>query len=261
MTANDGSRGGSNDGSLGPAITPPAYQLPEGAAAEFDAGAVARTLLRGSGAATLATLDPASGYPLATLVTYVPARDGSPLFFLSGLSLHTRNLKADPRVSLLIAASGKGDPLAHPRLTLVGRCLPDADPVSRSRFLARNPKAALYAELPDFALWRLNLEAVHLNGGFGRASRLTPEDILMNAEELAAFAAGEAGLLRQLQDECGAGLAAALGVPAGKIALLGVDRDGLDLAIDGRLRRLSFAARAGAVAEVVALLRRSLPEA
>lgn len=261
MNANDGSHDGPNDGSLGPAITPPAYQLPEGATAEFDAGAVARTLLRGGGAATLATLDPASGYPLATLITYVPALDGSPLFFLSGLSLHTRNLKADPRVSLLIAASGKGDPLAHPRLTLVGRCLPDADPASRTRFLARNPKAALYAELPDFALWRLSIEAVHLNGGFGRASRLGPSDVFMGASEAAAFATGEADLLRKLQEEHGVRLAAAYGVSVEKIALLGIDCDGLDLVVKGRLQRLTFTARAGGIDDVADLLKRGLPEA
>ena len=38
----------------------------------------------------------------------------------SRLSTHTANLEADGRASILLAQTGKGDPLAHPRLTVLG---------------------------------------------------------------------------------------------------------------------------------------------
>ncbi len=56
-----------------------------------------------------------------------PTSDGSPVILISRLSTHTANLEADGRASVLLAATGKGDPLAHPRLTVLGQ-LPSAGP-------------------------------------------------------------------------------------------------------------------------------------
>jgi putative heme iron utilization protein len=59
----------------------------------------------------------------------------------------------DPRASILLAESGKGDPLAHPRLTVIGRLERCPDPRVRERFLARHPKARLYADFVDFSFF------------------------------------------------------------------------------------------------------------
>ena len=80
---------------------------------------------------------------------------------MSQLSAHTANLDADPRVSLLLAESGKGDPLAHPRLTVSGTAVRSAaEDRARltTRFLARHPKAALYADFADFSFWRMRVD-------------------------------------------------------------------------------------------------------
>jgi putative heme iron utilization protein len=161
-----------------PPITSSEAVLPEGAGQPFDAQGTARDILRRIRVATLATLDPLSGFPLATLVNVADDADGAPILFLSGLSLHTRNLLADPRASLLLADIGKGDALAHPRLTLVGRCAPSDAPGLKDRFLAAHPKGAIYAGLPDFRAFRFAVEGVHLNGGFARAAPLTPADVI-----------------------------------------------------------------------------------
>src|SRR4051795_3349086 len=114
-------------------------------APEFDAVGISKSLLRAIRAGALATLDRAGGVPFASLVTVATDHDGSPLLLTSRLSVHTQNLEQDPRASILLAEGGKGDPLAHPRLTVVGRAARTSDERVRARFLARHPKARLYA--------------------------------------------------------------------------------------------------------------------
>src|SRR5580692_5162888 len=101
-------------------------RLPENARApaDFEPRAVAKELLRATRAGTLATLDRNTGHPFASLVNIATDSDGSPLILVSRLSTHTANLEADGRASVLLAAAGKGDPLAHPRLTLLGAFVP-----------------------------------------------------------------------------------------------------------------------------------------
>src|SRR5215471_21779625 len=98
-------------------------RLPETAAppADFDPKALAKGLLRAIRAGTLATLDRNTGHPFASLVNVATDVDGSPVILVSRLATHTANLEVDGRASILLAETGKGDPLAHPRLTVLGR--------------------------------------------------------------------------------------------------------------------------------------------
>lgn len=148
-----------------------------------EARALARRLLSGARHGALGVLDPASGAPLVTRVALVPGPDGTPLTLVSDLAAHTAALRADPRASLLVGEPGaRGDPLAHPRLTLALRAAfvaPDdtARPTLRAAFLAGQPKAKLYIDFADFHLVRLAVLSAALNGGFGRAFALTPADL------------------------------------------------------------------------------------
>ncbi len=100
-------------------------RLPENAPApDFDPKSLAKALLRATRAGSLATIDRNTGHPFASLVNVATDSDGSPLILISRLSTHTANLEADGRASVLLAATGKGDPLAHPRLTLLGSFRP-----------------------------------------------------------------------------------------------------------------------------------------
>lgn len=158
------------------------FSLPKG----YDALAEARRLLRTIRAASLATLSP-GGEPLATLTTIAADADGAPILLVSQLSAHTRNLDADGRCSILLAETGKGDPLAHPRLTAQGIAAradePELRARLRARFLAQNPKAALYADFGDFSFWRVEVSRVFLNGGFGKAAEFLGADILGEPDE------------------------------------------------------------------------------
>ena len=205
----------------------------------------AKRLLRLSRVGALATLD--GGSPLATLVGVASDWDGSPLFLTSELSRHTRNLLADPRASLLLTSEGgRGDPLNHPRLTLVGRVKRNDDPASLRRYIRRNPKAKLYAGFADFALRRLEIETVHFNGGFGRADALTAADILSPAEGLEALIAAEDALIAEVDALDEALLSRLAGADSGRRIwrAAGLDAEGLELSAGTLAARVQFAAPA-----------------
>src|SRR5512140_406065 len=123
-----------------PGRTPENAQPP----ADFRPLEVAKSLLRATRTGTLATLDRNSGYPFASLVNVATDVDGAPLILVSKLATHTANLECDGRASLLLAEFGKGDALAHPRLTVLGSMGEVArdsadDARVRRRFLSSHP--------------------------------------------------------------------------------------------------------------------------
>lgn len=219
---------------------------------ETDADAIrlGRTLLRVSRYGALATVDPEDGAPFATRVATATDLDGAPLILVSGLSAHTRGLEADPRCSLLIGEPGKGDPLAHPRLTVKATAHrlerdSDAHALAKRRYLARHPKAKLYVDFPDFAIYRLEPETALLNGGFARAYRLTSSDLLSDSPALAGLAAAEAGAIAHMNSDHADAVENYARhfarAQAGKWQLTGIDPDGVDLALGDDTRRVFFA--------------------
>ena len=166
---------------------------------------------------------------------------------LSRLSAHTRNLLADPRCSLLFSQGGKGDPLAHPRLTVVGSAVQTAEPRARERFLARHPKAKLYADFPDFGFFALDPKAGHLNGGFAKAATLTRAELLLDLSGAEAIVAGERGGVTHLTADHADALAlyaAAAGAEAGlPWHLTGLDPEGMDLIAGERTARVVYPER------------------
>ena len=138
----------------------------------------ARTLVARISTGTLCTLaiEPA-GYPYGSFVT-VAFDEGNPVFLVSTLAEHTRNLQRDPRASLLMAEGGSADPLANGRVTMLGPCTPvEGDGGSaRAAFLAAHPNASYYADFRDFAFWKLHVESVRYIGGYGRMSWVTKAD-------------------------------------------------------------------------------------
>lgn len=221
----------------GPAVPLPAAEAP------FDAIGLARHLLRTIRSGALATLDPEDGTPFASLVTIATDVDGTPVMLLSRLSAHTRNLLRDPRASLLFSAGGKGDPLAHPRLTITGRVAQTADPRMRARFIARHPKAKLYADFPDFGFFALEPAAGHLNGGFAKAAVLTGPELRLDLAGAETLVAGERGAVDHMNADHADALALyASAAGAGEAAwrLTGLDTEGMDLLAGDRTARVLY---------------------
>jgi putative heme iron utilization protein len=148
-----------------------------------EARRLARGLIDTARHGALGVRDPDTGYPMVTRIAVVPSPDGTPLTLVSDLSHHTRALRADPACSLLVGEPGaKGDPLTHPRLTVQARAHfiargGDEHARLRAHYLALQPKAKLYIDFADFSLVRLSPTGAFLNGGFGKAFVLTPEDL------------------------------------------------------------------------------------
>ncbi len=225
-----------------PATREPARPL-SAAEAPFDAIGLARSLLRRTRSGALATLDTETGFPFATLVTIATDMDGTPLMLLSQLSAHTRNLLADPRCSLLFSAGGKGDPLAHPRLTVMGRAARTSEPRIRERFLARHPKAKLYADFPDFGFFALEPLSGHLNGGFAKAAALTPAELRIDLSGAEALVAGERGAVDHMNTDHADAIAlyaASAGVEGDGWLMSGFDPEGMDLLAGDRTARILF---------------------
>lgn len=176
--------------------------LPEQAEIAAEARMLVRTATKGS----LATLDPPSGAPYASLVTLATAADGSPVFLISTLARHTRNLMHDPRAAILVDGTGAGaaggaDPLQGARLTLSGRAERTDDPSVRRRFLARQAGAAFYADFPDFSFWTLEIEGAHFIGGFGRIVDLEPEDLLVPLAGAETLLEAEEGIVAHMNED------------------------------------------------------------
>jgi heme oxygenase (biliverdin-IX-beta and delta-forming) len=143
---------------------------------------LARDLVLDASHGALAVLDPATGYPVASRIATHCDEGLAPVFLASDLSFHSRALAQDPRASILLGVPGRGDPLAHPRISLVGRAaiLEKDGPgheLLRARWLERHPKSRLYIDFADFQFYRLSVERAHLNAGFGKAYVLDPGDI------------------------------------------------------------------------------------
>lgn len=225
---------------------------------------LAKTLIRTARHASLATLEGKDGFPSASLVSLAADCDGTPLVLMSRLSNHTRNLLADPRASLLIGDIGKGDPLAHPRITLftkaraVERGSAEGKRIRR-RFLAKNPKATLYVDFGDFLFMAFDVQRASLNGGFGKAFELLPADVLGDASAAAELMQQEETFLAQLNagSDCArlARLAGAIGTPW---HATGIDCDGIDLARGDRTARYAFGHAVRGRADFEAALRQGL---
>lgn len=216
-----------------------------------DAAAIrqARTLVRSARFGALAVLEPETGTPLASRVGVATDLDGTPLILISMLSAHTGALLADPRCSLLVGEPGKGDALAHPRITLICRASRlergTADHArTERRYLNRNPKAKLYAGLGDFSFFRLEIERASLNGGFGKAYLFKHDDLVLSDLVTEALAASEQGALDHMNSDHRDAIDIYARHHAGAAGdgwtLTGFDADGMDLARGDEVRRVLF---------------------
>ena len=239
-----------------------ATPAPEPAAAPSPA-ATARRLIRAADRATLATVQgDAAGWPYASLVLLACDHDAAPLLLISALAEHTRNLEADPRVSLLVdGTAGLKEPLTGARVSLLGRAARTDAPRHAARFLARHPSAAMYAGFADFGHWRIEIERAHLVAGFGRIHWLDAAAV-MGAAGL-PLEDQEPGIVEHMNadhaDAVDLYANRLLGLAGSSWRMTGCDAEGADLRRGGAVARLDFARpirdAEGARAELVRLVK------
>ena len=249
-----------------------AHARPAGAAPEprYDADVAApthaeraRTLVARISTGTLCTLalEP-QGYPYGSFVT-VAFDNGDPIFLISGLAEHTKNLERDPRASLLVAESGSADPLANGRVTMLGPCTRvEGDGGSaRAAFFAAHPNATYYADFRDFAFWKLRVEHVRYIGGYGRMSWVSQAD--WQAAEPDPLGPSAAGIIAHMNGDHADAMvlyckAFSRATEVTSARMTGVDRYGFDMSAmtpqGPRAVRLAFAKPVSTPEEVRAAL-------
>jgi len=163
---------------------------------DFDAAALAKSLLRRSRQGALATLMPGSGDPYCSLVNVASHPNGSPILLISRLALHTRNILSDSRVSLMLDERAEGDPLEGARIMLGGHAeqAGDAEVATLSRrYLAAHPSAEAFVSFKDFSFFKVTPSDAHLVAGFGRIVDLEPEQFLTDLAGAEALLEAEQG--------------------------------------------------------------------
>ena len=233
----------------------------------------ARTMVAGISSGTLCTVScpggEVAGYPYGSLVT-TALHGGQPLFLISALAEHTRNLHADPRASLLLSEGGEDTPLALGRITLVGDCVElgkDAGDAKQA-YLRVHPQAEYYLGYGDFSFWRLDVKALRYIGGFGRMSWVGLDEWL--AAEPDPLAAAARGIIDHMNDDHAEALTAycrafSKAKELTAVKMTGVDRYGFEMSVETpegwRPVRLGFSSTLSSPdevrAEMVAMVKRA----
>jgi len=216
---------------------------------DFDPAKLAKSLLRRSRQGALATLMAGSGDPYCSLVNVASHPDGSPILLISGLAVHTRNILADNRVSLMLDERASGDPLEGARIMLSGRAEPagaDRDLLQR-RYLNAHPSAEAFVSFKDFAFFSIRPTGTHLVAGFGRIVDLKPEQFLTGLDGAEDLLAAEEGAVEHMNADHREAMnlyaTRLLGAAEGDWRCTGCDPEGLDMQDGQTALRLDFPER------------------
>jgi heme iron utilization protein len=236
---------------------------------DFDPGKLARSLLRRRREGAIATLMTGSGDPYCSLVNVATHPDGSPILLISRLAVHTKNVLADGRVSLMLDERAPADPLEGARIMLLGRAEEVAAGEERKlasrRYLNAHPSAEAFVSFADFSFFRIRPRLTHLVAGFGRILDLKPEAVLTEISDAATLIEGEQRAIDHMNADHREALnlyaTRLLGAEPADWRCTGIDPDGLDLQAERETRRLNFPARVREPGELRKTLVRLADEA
>lgn len=218
-------------------------------AADVKPARLTRSLLARSRQGALATLMREGGDPYCSLVNVASLPDGSPILLISRLAVHTKNILADPRVSLMLDERVQGDPLEGARIMLAGTAEEAEDDAEflKRRYLAAHPSAEDFVGFKDFSFFRIKPKGVHLVAGFGRIVDIAPKDFLTDLSGAEALLEAEPDIVAHMNadhmDTMNLYAVKLLGASEGEWRCTGCDPDGLDLQDDRRTLRLDFPGR------------------
>lgn len=235
---------------------------------DFDPGKLAKSLLRRCRQGALATLMAGSGDPYCSLVNLASHPDGSPILLISRLAIHTKNILADSRVSLMLDERAPGDPLEGARIMLSGRAEVAGEgetDIVRRRYLAAHPSAEDFVSFKDFSFFRIKPAGTHLVAGFGRIVDLKPEQFLTDLADAGDLLEAEAGAVAHMnedhRDTMSLYATKLLGAADGDWRCTGCDPEGIDMQRDHSVVRLDFPERVTNGTELRKMLVRLAGEA
>jgi hypothetical protein len=234
----------------------------------FDPRNLSKSLLRRRRQGALATLMAGTGDPYCSLVNVASYPDGSPVLLISRLAVHTRNILADPRVSLMLDERASGDPLEGARIMLAGRAeevSQDDTAMARRRYLNAHPSAAEFADFKDFSFFRIRPAGAHLVAGFGRIVDLAPDQFLTDIGDAAALLEAEEGAIEHMNEDHREAMnlyaTRLLGAEAADWRCAGIDPEGFDMQAGQATLRLNFPQRVTAPGELRKILVQLAEEA
>ncbi len=195
----------------------------------------ARQFLRSTRSGILSTHSAKhAGYPFGSVAPFVLDHAGNPIILISNIAEHTKNITANPKVSLLVFA-GAEDLQANARLTLLGEAMlidKSADKDLRTRYLRYLPQAATYFDMHDFAFYRIQATYVRYIGGFGKMSWMEADNVAAPANQLAEI---ESDILDHMNADHADSLLAYCkhfhGIQPQQAEMIGIDCDGFDVRV------------------------------
>jgi heme iron utilization protein len=234
---------------------------------DFEPAKAVRSLLRRSRQGALATLMAGSSDPYCSLVNVASHPDGSPVLLISRLAIHTKNLLADARVSLMLDERVEGDPLEGSRIMLSGHAeeVTSDRQIVRQRYLNAHPSAEAFVDFKDFSFFRIHLSGTHLVAGFGRILDLKPAQFLTDISDAGALLEAEQSAVEHVntdhQEALGLYATRLLGAGAADWRCSGLDPEGIDLQAGNKTLRLDFPERVTGPGELRKMLVRLVERA
>jgi putative heme iron utilization protein len=180
------------------------------------------------------------GYPFGSVTPYCVDQNGQPIIYISHIAQHTRNIIADPRVSLTVVDedTNSDDIQARGRVTCVAnaRHLDESDANSvKARYFRYFPSARKYDQTHDFTFYRLELVRIRFIGGFGQIFWLDSGEFVVKNP---FSPAQELQILQHMNDDHADTVARYCGGVAA--TMIGIDSDGFDVLLSNKKLRFTF---------------------
>jgi putative heme iron utilization protein len=183
------------------------------------------------------------GYPFGSVVPCVTDHAARPVILVSRLAEHTKNIDADPRVSLLVRNAG-ADPQESARLTLIGNARPAGDERAavQARYLRYFPAAERLLALGDFSFFHIEPATLRYIGGFGAIHWISSNSYAPPANSLAVC---EAEIVAHMNADHAAAMHEYCRhfkrTQPAMVSMIGIDCDGFDVRADDEIMRFDFA--------------------
>ncbi len=209
-------------------------------------GTEARALLLKNSQAILSTNSvEMEGYPFGSVVPYCLDRTGNPIVLISQIAQHTKNILADPKVSMITIEQNIDDVQVGGRLTWVADVISLQGAKSEAaaeRYSRYFPQSKDFHTVHDFDFYRLELVRARYIGGFGKIHWISPDKIILPN----AFSAEvEKNMIDHMNDDHVEAMQkycrnAEIKITSDQIKMVGIDEEGFHLRLEEKIIRFNF---------------------
>ena len=208
-------------------------------------GALSRWLIRACDRAVLSTSLVDTQWPYGSLVMTACDHGAKPVLLISDLAEHTTNLASNNRASLLLDGTvGLDNPLTGARVTVLGTMAKTEDPLLKARYTSRHPESEVFADFEDFNFYEMTVERAHIVAGFGLINWVEGAELMFDTSGYEAMAEAENDIVSHMNEDHSDAITlyatSLLNLPDGDWKMTGVDPEGCDLRLGGRVARVDF---------------------